>query len=104
MRRLPIILSFVLHLIALSFAVVFTAFALIVGRKFRTIQDDFEGSTGFPLIDGMANLSAWVAGDASANQAIPGAVWVIGVPLIGFIASLVVWRRVPPDANPNEST
>ena len=97
MRRPVIILLFLLSLLALSTSLGVTGVMLVVGGKARTIQQDFEGTTGFAGIDLAADSHAWLTGNASSGRVVPGFVWLVGVPLLACILSGFLWWRAPAD-------
>ena len=93
MRKPAVVMLFILSLLAFVIALSITAFALVVGGKFRTVQEDFEGPIGIAIVDSLADLSVWLTGRAGPGQSIPGAVWLIGIPLTGLVLSAFLWRR-----------
>lgn len=61
-----------------------TGIMFFVIPKFQEIFNDFE--VGLPgLTIWLTNASMWVAGKASPNQVIPGAIWILFSPFIIFL-------------------
>ena len=71
-----------------------TGIMYFVIPKFKEIFNDFE--VELPALTlWLTDASAWVAGNASPNQAIPGAVWILIAPVVIFLTLKLIRMTGP---------
>ena len=91
-RRIKGAMVYPIAVISISI-VILTLIMIFIIPQFKDIFADFE--IELPAITlWLVNTSAWVAGSASPEQMVPGAVWVIASPFVVWI-SFKMLRKTP---------